>query len=703
MNSVSLYIRAHCFNSTTAALEQMINSPSEKNYNFAKKMVDAKITSLTTSLAKKNVNTPEKTDRLEKYQECQNFITAIKSVRGKDDITYPKGTIGCIDGKVIYLKKPEELVLKNKFLPKIELAYRDLRKCNFDNANNTRCINGESEADNFNTLKKTINDFSFSNLDGVDLRGVSVLCRAEFKYASMVKTIVPIKTELPYEFDFSGANLRDAMIELIFPDRARVADFKKFFTRLPCDTSLFKVLDTISDNYADVKINLLHQMIDFVNRTPLDLRRINDINESFINLIYSRDFYLKDEKILKFAQRCMGNIVFRSDKAPLTRKLTPTSIQRIMNSEFIRKPEFMLEHNGFFNQLIGLFIHHPSPDMQKLARGLYNDYLKIPEIAPYKAFLDLAPDAQTSPDQINNTSPDWSDKSHQTYILISNHKEMKEGSNKAVTVLKDKAMIISHENLFKMLNPGNKSKNIQWNNFYIYEKKECETSNNIDLSKIFKEDFPVFDIIYSDTARQLTILNLLSTLSLGDYKDVFAAALSGRKMEESEKLVNEHHQKKLTDIFSAAFEFNPQQKGEIRITAEHLEKIINEFNLGDKSDAIKFQTFFTLALIIDKLSASSVLGTEHNSPQALRIYAMALLNEASQILLQKAPDANKPGQVLPAIDVEEFKEKYSKWQNKLLGINGEFSCAEMIFESMRDYAVDNFEETFLKICPLGWR
>lgn len=703
MNSVSLYIRAHCFNSTTAALGQMINSPSKKNTHFAKKMVDAKISSLTTSLAKKNVSTPENTDRLEKYKDCQNFITAIKSIRSKDDITYPTGAIGCIDGKVIFLKNPEEQVLKNKFLPETDLTYKDLRKCNFDNANNPRCVNGKPYDDNIRYLKKTVNDFCFSNLDGVDLRSVSMLCCADFKYASMEETKLSIKTELPYKFDFSGANLRGAHIELIFPETARIADIKKLFTRLPHDKSLFKVLDTISDKYADLKINLLYQMIDLVNKTPVDLRRINDINENFINLIYSQNFYLKDEKIMKFAQRCLGNIVCRSDKAPLTRKLNQKSIQIIMNSEFIKKPKFMLEHNGFFNQLIGLFVNHPALNMQKLARDLYNNYLELPQIAPYKEYLDLDNPAHNGPNKINKASPDWSSKFNNTYILISNHKINEDGSDKKVTVFKDKVMIISHDNLFKMLNPGNKSKNIQWNNFYIYENKECASYNEIDLNKIFKEDFPVFNIIYSDTARQLTIIKLLSTLSLGEYEDVFEAALSGRKFKKSEKLIEEHHQKKLTEIFSEAFESNPQQKGEIKIKAEHLEKIINVFNLADKSDAVKFQTFFTLALIIDKLSASSVLGTEHNSPQALRIYTLALLQQARQILMQEAPKASKPGQVDPAIDVDEFQQKYSEWQDKLLGINGAFSCAEKIFESMRDYAVKNFKETFLKICPLDWR
>ncbi|MCO7051207.1 type III effector, partial [Proteus terrae] len=67
------------------------------------------------------------------------------------------------------------------------------------------------------------------------------------------------------------------------------------------------------------------------------------------------------------------------------------------------------------------------------------------------------------------------------------------------------------------------------------------------------------------------------------------------------------------------------------------------------------------------------------------MYAYALMNKANEL------------------NPELMGGNFDKWGNKLLGINNEFQCTDILFLDMSNYGKEHFGNIFYRIMPLHWR
>ena len=120
------------------------------------------------------------------------------------------------------------------------------------------------------------------------------------------------------------------------------------------------------------------------------------------------------------------------------------------------------------------------------------------------------------------------------------------------------------------------------------------------------------------------------------------------------------------------------------IKPEHLKKIITEFKLDISEDSTKAQTLLCLAAVFTKYSSSSFFGTEGESPVALRHYAYALMKEVNKLTPSVCGD------------------KFNKWKDALLGLNGAFTCTAVLYHDMIAHAKAKFPSTLATIRPPAW-
>ncbi|EDG1413596.1 hypothetical protein B6B27_22195 [Salmonella enterica subsp. enterica serovar Muenchen] len=644
MNNLSLYLKARFCNSATAAVQLAENNPSTKNINFARKILSVKQAAADVLFQQSASCRGFHQTKIEKYSSLENVIARISN---KESCNSSSLNINRLTNEG--LSRPKEKDFSNQMLFRYDLSDKDLRGCTFSNSNTSDCWLESQQKDN---------SFSGSNLDGVDLSSVS-FNHADFSKSSMVETKV-----IANSANYSGAKLDGSVILFDLPAQWHDSDLDILLNDSDNSNTLFNTISTIDDKYAEIKTDLMAQIVESIERNGIDINSAVFPRKSFLNNIGLKDFYMKNEKIKSFSEKLVkSELVDANDKVILD-KLSPEALSLCIKTISQTKnhadlKEYLKDNNGSFIQLMVVCNNNDNLIVQNQARSLYKTYLNIDEVKTY-----------TEKEEFGNgeREPDWSDKNNLNYILIN----------------KDKTIIIDHENISKMLHLDETDTGVKWDNFYLYNNNECQAAGDINYKELFCNDFKIFGDSYSFDLNKASFANLLSTLKLSDYNDRFNSVLSGQPVPDELKLIETEDQLKLNNIFEKVLTRPNDSAKETMLKSDHYEEILSVFNLDSTDEKIKSQTLLSLATVFSKYSSSSVFGTENESPQVLRDYAYALMSKANEL------------------NPEVTGGNFNDWKDRLLGLNNAFTCTAVLSSIMIEHAKDNFNEVISQIIPPVW-
>ncbi len=436
----------------------------------------------------------------------------------------------------------------------------------------------------------------------------------------------------------TGANLTNAnltnctiTLDLMAYDPSDEEELDAHFNHIENGGSLLSAINSIDPKFNPLKIRLMNQVISWLSMSEAELHFIADpLND----ILFSDLCYISNKTIRDFIRDNLATDIIDKGNLDLLHNLNHVSIAYF--SHYIRnlsphgQKNFMRLKNNFFNQL--LFHLHDSemPAMHELANWFTNTYLGLPEVKAIKE-QDIYNEYQ--------------------YILLQNPHALMISHNYFSGVVNDtlSAQQWSHLAYFKN-NPAPDTGQINYLNQIL-------PNNLTDLYNIFK----IFSNTYKLHAEHSNFIKLINLLNLSDnYRGHFLAAAQVKNYPH--KLVNPQNNLELALIFNPYLDQQSHtDRRQIRLTAVHANEIITVYTYQTKSEEEQAKLFYTLATLFTHYSSANSFGTHEDSPEVIRYYSLALLNQATQL---------NPDLITSA--------KLTLWHNKLTGYNDSFSCTEVL-------------------------
>lgn len=662
MNNVSLYLKAHVMRSSVAAVDLAKRNPSLRNIHFAEKILRIKSTNAQLKLEKNSNGHYLEIKKLNKY----NFLfTKLKEVKNNHIGGYEferneKNTEDIKNSKAWWLANNfENKDYRYRNLIGIDFKNKDLRTANFDSS---YVMSSTDEPIDVN--------FSGSNLSNVDLT-VAHLNNLLFINSNLTGAKVKANNA-----DYSNAKLDGAEISFNFHFHLNESSLDDSLDNPYREYSVFTTINSIDDKYYNIKISLMNQIIDKL----LSLRddEFNKLHfDSMLNNIFSKDFYLENNKIRNFTKKIYLNKI--NDNTKHHEKIFSNELLKnkldfcldvisLFDDSRYEDKHFMIERNNEFIELMALSLYHDNKSIQEKARVLYEKYLNLDEVKPFVEKEDFGN---------GNHKVDWSEKDYNNYILLNKNNFIVRNDNKVI--------IISHENLVNMLFSNDTEQDVSWTNFFLYVNGENKAIGEIDYNNLFNEDFNIFKINYNVSFNKIMYRKILPILNLGTFYKQFHSAFIGDSIGVKQKLVNVENQQKLADIFNKFLVFSNDNIKYTSLKEEHYQALCQGFDIESLNNEEKSKYLLSLATLFVKYSSSVVFGTESDSPQILRMYAYALLKKANEL------------------NVDLMNDYFNDWESRLLGENNAFPCTDILFSIMSSYVKENFNNIYNVIMPPHWR
>lgn len=288
------------------------------------------------------------------------------------------------------------------------------------------------------------------------------------------------------KFDFLVSNLSNVNFTNANFDGVELNSKAKSFNKTESDYLLseklsgnalnkINAINKISDEYKEIKIELVKQIIEPINNSS-EIKLKSFPIDSMIDNITSKKYYLKDENIKGFAKKLLDIKALNERVNMYSNKLSSGTLSFILDqiNELDNKnlKEYMMGKNGCFIKLMALTVYHNDLAIQEKARSLYNKYLEIEKIKGFVKEENLW----------NNKTVDWSDKKNKNYIIVSG----------------DKTIVISHEDLVNMLFSDEIGMHTSWNKFSLYIKGVSKNILQVNYHELFNEDFEMFKNSYNE-------------------------------------------------------------------------------------------------------------------------------------------------------------------------------------------------------------
>src|SRR5476651_1738421 len=533
-------------------------------------------------------------------------------------------------------------------LQKANLTGASLSEANLDGANLSEA---NLRGANLSGANLTGADLFKTNLRGADLVGANLgganLSEANLKGA-----------------DLCGANLNRANLSNILQEGALlklpewnsiILDAYLNHINNPESGSLLTMMDSIDEQYADVKLRMARELMTSLQNTTAGT---SSVALPLMDIL-SKPPYTDDAEINAWLDTLCERYLsqYNGQVLPENAGVFNQSVDL-----FTRQSELMFTHNGAFIQIIAQgMAENSTPAMKEKASVLYETYLQQEQVKPYCSLDDFGD---------GEGKPDWADKHPVNFILLS-------ARPAAVS-----AMLLSQASLKGMLSPR---ADAQWDRFYLYSSPDnCLAAKEYPhLNTLFANDFPLFNGPYQHVQNSAKFLLLLKALNLGGLEAAFVCA-AGAKYSAT-KLVDDDAQIRLGEIFHPKLVSSPLQPRGNGLEEAHYGELIHAYNLTQASSTDKAKTLLCLAALFTKYSSSAVFGTEHESPQLLRHYAYALMEKAhglDESLVDKGTLAN--------------------WTNRLLGLKGAFTCSAVLSNLMVEHIRSRFPEVLSGIMPPAW-
>lgn len=446
--------------------------------------------------------------------------------------------------------------------------------------------------------------------------------------------------------------------------------------------SLLTTIETIDNRHANIKLSLMSQVINGLIRAATDNIYIGDIYHALKEILLQNTLYLKSNHITvsswakKFLKQEVQNgqhyiLDFGHGNAKTALLLeyackkikNDPSQSSFLNQLFSFKETWLLHNNSLINQLLyqaqALIMADPIQNsaLQKPTHHLLQAYTQHSAIAPLikQAIRDALCEDNASPTE--------------DLIFISPDKKLG---------------LVIHKTFYekKLLDmPGESS--ISWTQLAAYRKTGINRYENIpinDPEQIFTP-FPIFLNKCRQMNAQKNVGNLLAILNLGDYSPDFQKAL--RTTNYTTKFTeNLEHQFNLGKIFKPLWEGSGTT---VCITFPHRQAIFESLRLKEETPINQGAWLFALAALFAKYSSKAIFGTTDNSPEALRFYSLALLNQAYALYPSMLTDAA----------IEDYRKR----------LTGQaFHCTDTLFDMMQEAAHKNTQLNlpFFKIVPIAW-
>src|SRR5471030_1661171 len=539
-------------------------------------------------------------------------------------------------------------------LQKANLTGASLSEANLDGANLSEA---NLRGANLSGANLTGADLFKTNLRGADLVGANLgganLSEANLKGA-----------------DLCGANLNRANLSNILQEGALlklpewnsiILDAYLNHINNPESGSLLTMMDSIDEQYADVKLRMARELMTLLQNTTADT---SSVALPLMDIL-SKPPYTDEADIAAWLDTVCTTYIDRNNGQVLPWN---AGIFNQSVGLFTRRPALMLSHNAAFIQIVAQgMAENSTPAMKEKAAALYETYLQHERIKPYGETAFFGDYGQ---------KPDWENPEAVNFIILPAVQSGASSEPRTVS-----AMLLSQTSLEGMLSPRPDS---AWNNVYLYRGPDhCLTDGERPApDDLFARAFPLFNGPYQHMQNTAKFLLLLKTLNLGNLETAFVSATWARN--SSSKLVSAADQKTLKDIFAPKLTYSPES-GRYGLNDAHYEELLSAYGLTSASDADKGKTLLCLAALFIKYSSSAVFGTETESPSALRQYAYALMAKAHSL------DGN-------LVD----KGTLANWTNSLLGLKGVFTCSAVLSNLMVELIRSRFPEVLSGIMPPAW-
>lgn len=698
MNNLFMYLKVKIKKNAILAVDLAEKSPSIRNFNLANKILTMKLTSEELKLQKNPNDISLIQEKIKNYESlffklneikmkyaCEDkciveiktnnrqqkkIIEDYKNRGGTYDFTKEDVNINRLTNEnlIDFLSKNKKINngkfnnfdIKDGNINSADIYNSRFEKCNINGSIFTDCklINFYSYASTiknstFNHCDLTNANFTFSNLENVNFIN-SDLSGAKIKVKSA---------------NFKNATLNNTKIELDFNNLFLVENAK----------SLFETIESIDEKYHEIKTLLMSGFISKIsNALFLSYKNMKIPMGLIVKNIFSNEYFCQDETIKKFITEVLYTSYFNDEYNNYIDKLSPDflsfHLDLIDNNKLTN---FMLEKNDQFIKLMILSLYHENKDIRDRARALYDKYLDLEEIKPF---------VQKEIFGYGDKVVDWSDKSSCNYILINKNK--------------NKKIIIDHENIVNMLFNNDVENNTSWNKFYLYLDKDdndnyCQASNNIDYYKLFNgavglgggipPDFVIFKISYEKIINKIESNKWFSLFKPSNFYSRYHSVLIGENPLSNKKSIDLKEQEDLSKMFSSFLNISDDNIKKASLNIGHYQKLCEIFDIALENNELKSQYLLSLSALMIKYSSKSVFGTDSDSLEILRMYAYALMNKANEL------------------NPELMGGNYDKWSDRLLGMNNEFECTDILFSIMNDYGKKHFQNIFYKIIPLHWR
>src|SRR5471030_156554 len=531
-------------------------------------------------------------------------------------------------------------------LQKANLTGASLSEANLDGANLSEA---NLRGANLSGANLTGADLFKTNLRGADLVGANLgganLSEANLKGA-----------------DLCGANLNRANLSNILQEGALlklpewnsiILDAYLNHINNPESGSLLTMMDSIDEQYADVKLRMARELMTSLQNTTAGT---SSVALPLMDIL-SKAPYTGDAEINAWLDTLCERYLsqYNGQVLPENAGVFNQSVDL-----FTRRPALMFTHNGAFIQIIAQgMAENSTPAMKEKAAGLYETYLRDGRINAYSTLEDFGN---------GEGKPDCRYKDAVYFILLS------------AQPARVSAMLLSLASLEGMLSP---QVGTEWHNVYLYKDGvNLSPAESPPSGELFAKAFPLFNDPYQHMQNSAKFLLLLKALNLGSLETPFVSA-TGAKYSAT-KLVSATHQKTLKGIFAPKLTYSPGA-GRYGLNDAHYEELLGAYGLASASDGEKGKTLLCLAALFTKYSSSAVFGTETESPEVLRQYAYALMAKAHSL----------DGSLVNAAT-------FANWTNRLLGLNKAFTCSAVLSNLMVEHIRSRFPAVLSGIMPPAW-
>lgn len=564
-----------------------------------------------------------------------------------------------------------------------EMSNTDLTEANLTNANleqargvssiltNAKLIGADLTRAHFRSAKMQNVDFTNASLIKTDL------CGADLTNANL--TDANLKNANLTNVKLTNSNLSGATISLqsfINLDLQSIILHKAINLSIELkweQNSLDRYLNHINNRETNsvltqiasidkmpdaAKIDMIKQIIASLTNQRVDT---SAVAASLIDILAEPPFYA-DTEISNWLKSVCASYIEKFNDWPMP--LQKESVINLMIDTFQHYPDLLFSGNSAFIQTISQAIYKvDSAQLKEKAIAIYEHYLKSSQIQPYVQLDDFG--------CYGDNKTDWSDKNAANYILFSPNEQ-------------GYAMMLSQNVLTGMLMPNLTGKDQVLNQFFLYQQQNNLNQADYQLEDILKNKFPIFYSGYQSLLRINTFNRLLDLLDLDEkLYDLFIAVT--KKAISTEKLVNPEEQIQLEKLLTNKA-YQVLTPINYQLTEKFYQDILNTYKLNEATDKEKAEKIFSLSAVFVKYTSSAILGTETESPNALRYFSCAMLNKAYEIC--------------PSIFDSE--QQVTEWKSRLLGLEKSFSCTSLLFSEMIDHARKQFPNQLATVLPPDW-